>query len=42
MDEHPDSALHYGHVGRAVYLPEEQAWTFARSFTRCECLLKSY
>lgn len=35
MDEHPDSALHYGHVGRAVYLPETKTWTFARSFSRC-------
>lgn len=35
MDEHPDSALHYGHVGRAVYLPETKTWTFARSFARC-------
>ncbi|KAJ5129221.1 uncharacterized protein N7515_005260 [Penicillium bovifimosum] len=34
MDEHPDSALHYGHVGRAVYLPEEQTWTFTRSFAK--------
>ncbi|CAG8126948.1 unnamed protein product [Penicillium olsonii] len=34
MDEHHDSALHYGHVGRAVYLPEEQAWTFTRSFSQ--------
>lgn len=34
MDEHHDSALHYGHVGRAVYLPEEQAWTFTRSLTQ--------
>lgn len=32
MDEHADSALNYGHVGRAVYLPESQTWTFARSF----------
>ncbi|KAJ5587929.1 uncharacterized protein N7459_003694 [Penicillium hispanicum] len=32
MDEHPDSALHYGHVGRAVYLPETKTWTFSRSF----------
>lgn len=36
MDEHPESALHYGHVGRAVYLPEEQVWTFNRSFVRRE------
>ena len=35
MDDHPDSALHYGHVGRAVYLPETKTWTFARSFARC-------
>ncbi|KAI1831887.1 hypothetical protein DTO027I6_7302 [Penicillium roqueforti] len=34
MDEHTSSALHYGHVGRAVYLPEEQEWTFTRSFAR--------
>lgn len=34
MDEHADSALHYGHVGRAVYLPETKTWTFARSFTQ--------
>ncbi|KAJ5160624.1 uncharacterized protein N7482_007628 [Penicillium canariense] len=34
MDEHPDSALHYGHVGRAIYLPETQTWTFSRSFAR--------
>lgn len=34
MDEHSGSALHYGHVGRAVYLPEEQDWTFTRSFAR--------
>lgn len=33
MDEHADSALHYGHAGRAVYLPESKTWTFARSFT---------
>lgn len=34
MDEHPGSALHYGQVGRAVYLPDEQDWTFTRSFAR--------
>ncbi|KAJ5185999.1 hypothetical protein N7491_006130 [Penicillium cf. griseofulvum] len=34
MGEHTGSALHYGHVGRAVYLPEEEAWTFTRSFDR--------
>ncbi|KAJ5909151.1 hypothetical protein N7495_001833 [Penicillium taxi] len=34
MDEHPDCALHYGHVGRAVYIPESKAWTFSRSFAR--------
>ncbi|KAJ5151811.1 hypothetical protein N7492_010106 [Penicillium capsulatum] len=34
MDEHPGGALHYGQVGRAVYLPEAKAWTFSRSFTR--------
>ncbi|KAJ5827748.1 hypothetical protein N7447_004511 [Penicillium robsamsonii] len=34
MDEYPGSALHYGHVGRAVYLPEEEDWTFTRSFDR--------
>lgn len=34
MDEHPESALHYGHVGRAIYLPETQTWTFSRSFAR--------
>ncbi|KAJ5772824.1 hypothetical protein N7457_007720 [Penicillium paradoxum] len=39
MDDHPDSALHYGHVGRAVYLPEEQAWTFTRSFNRPPSIL---
>lgn len=33
MDEHHDSALHYGHVGRAVYLLEEQAWTFTRNLS---------
>lgn len=32
MDDHADSALHYGHVGRAVYLPESKTWIFARSF----------
>ncbi|KAJ5684805.1 uncharacterized protein N7477_001150 [Penicillium maclennaniae] len=35
MDDYPDSALHYGHVGRAVYLPATKEWTFARSFARC-------
>ncbi|KAJ5159203.1 uncharacterized protein N7500_008854 [Penicillium coprophilum] len=34
MDEYPASALHYGHVGRAVYLPEEEDWAFTRSFER--------
>lgn len=34
MDEYADSALHYGHVGRAFYLPETKTWTFARSFIR--------
>ncbi|KAJ5086310.1 hypothetical protein NUU61_007617 [Penicillium alfredii] len=34
MDEHPDGALHYGHVGRAVYLPEAKSWTFARTLAR--------
>lgn len=42
MDEHHDSALHYGHVGRAVYLPEEQAWTFTRSFAQGRCLESYY
>ncbi|KAI2790431.1 hypothetical protein POX_d05944 [Penicillium oxalicum] len=32
MDEHSESALHYGHVGRAIYLPETQRWVFSRSF----------
>ncbi|KAJ6036053.1 hypothetical protein N7540_000332 [Penicillium herquei] len=34
MDEHTSSALHYGHVGRPIYLPETRAWSFERSFTR--------
>jgi hypothetical protein len=34
MDEHSGSALHYGHVGRAIYLPDEQDWIFTRSFAR--------
>lgn len=34
MDNHADSALHYGHVGRAVYSPETKTWIFARSFVR--------
>ena len=34
MDEHPAGTLHYGQVGRAVYLPETKAWTFTRSFAR--------
>jgi hypothetical protein len=38
MDEHPGSALHYGHVGRAIYLPDEQDWIFTRSFARCKYL----
>ena len=31
MDEHPESALHYGHVGRAIYQPDTRSWTFTRS-----------
>ncbi|KAJ5761895.1 uncharacterized protein N7511_005277 [Penicillium nucicola] len=34
MDENPDSALHYGHLGRPVYLPDTKAWTFTRSLAR--------
>ncbi|KAJ6150784.1 hypothetical protein N7470_007378 [Penicillium chermesinum] len=34
MDEHASSALHYGHVGRAIYQPETSSWSFSRSFTR--------
>lgn len=34
MDEQPGGALHYGQVGRAIYLPETKAWTFSRSFAR--------
>ncbi|KAJ5689761.1 hypothetical protein N7462_004153 [Penicillium macrosclerotiorum] len=34
MDEQLDSALHYGHVGRATYLPEFQEWVFSRSFAQ--------
>ncbi|KAJ5112110.1 hypothetical protein N7532_000155 [Penicillium argentinense] len=32
MDEHRTVALHYGHVGRATYLPETRSWTFTRQF----------
>ncbi|KAF7714709.1 Uncharacterized protein PECH_007066 [Penicillium ucsense] len=32
MDEHSESALLYGHVGRATYLTETQSWVFSRSF----------
>ncbi|KAJ5951433.1 uncharacterized protein N7479_009846 [Penicillium vulpinum] len=39
MDEHPNSALHYGHVGRAVYLPDEEEWTFTRSFAKPASIL---
>lgn len=34
MDEHSTSALHYGHLGRAVYLPEVQTWSFSRTLAR--------
>ncbi|KAJ6029014.1 hypothetical protein N7499_000155 [Penicillium canescens] len=34
MDENTDSALHYGHLGRPVYLPDAKAWTFTRSLAR--------
>ncbi|KAJ5714287.1 uncharacterized protein N7483_011468 [Penicillium malachiteum] len=34
MDEHTSSALHYGHVGRPIYLPETRTWSFERSFIR--------
>lgn len=32
MDEHPESALHYGHVGRATYHTDTRSWSFTRSF----------
>lgn len=34
MGENTGSALQYGHVGQAIYLPEEEDWTFTRSFDR--------
>lgn len=34
MDEHPDTALHYGHMGRAVYVPDTHSWAFTRSLKR--------
>ncbi|KAJ5808916.1 hypothetical protein N7474_010185 [Penicillium riverlandense] len=34
MDEHSSSALHYGHLGRAVYLQEVQSWSFSRTLAR--------
>ncbi|KAJ5995830.1 hypothetical protein N7481_002807 [Penicillium waksmanii] len=34
MDEHFESALHYGHTGRAIYLPDTRSWSFTRSFKR--------
>ncbi|KAI9928509.1 hypothetical protein MW887_001723 [Aspergillus wentii] len=34
MDEHSTSALQYGHVGTAIYVPETQSWTFYRSLAQ--------
>lgn len=34
MDEHSESALHYGHTGRAIYVPDTRSWSFTRSFKR--------
>lgn len=41
MDEHPESALHYGHVGRAVYQPDTRSWTFTRSLKQPSPILSS-
>lgn len=32
MDEHPTSALQYGHLGKAIYDPGTQSWGFSRTF----------
>lgn len=34
MDEHTDSALHYGDIGRPIYLPNSKSWTFSRPLTQ--------
>jgi hypothetical protein len=34
MDERSTSALQYGHIGEAIYLPETQSWSFSRSLTQ--------
>ncbi|KAL4896354.1 RNA polymerase I-specific transcription initiation factor RRN6-like protein [Aspergillus ambiguus] len=34
MDEHSASALQYGHLGRATYDPETQAWEFSRRLSQ--------
>jgi hypothetical protein len=31
MDENRASALQYGHLGKAIYLPERRSWAFSRS-----------
>ena len=38
MDEHADCALHYGHIGRAIYHPETRSWTFSRSLARSDSI----
>ncbi|GFF49793.1 hypothetical protein IFM61606_04620 [Aspergillus udagawae] len=39
MDEYSTSALHYGHLGRAIYQPETRAWTFSRTLARSPLLV---
>lgn len=39
MDEHASKALHYGHVGRAIYSTETSSWSFSRSFARFSSLV---
>ena len=34
MDEYSACALQYGHLGKAIYLPDSQSWTFSRTLAR--------
>ena len=34
MDEYSTSALQYGHLGKAAYLPDSRSWAFSRTLAQ--------
>lgn len=42
MDENPTSALQYGHLGKAIYVPDKRAWAFSRTLEQRKSLFCCY